>query len=375
MPNLRMLPPSGRPQLPKASFEALIRPLGINLQSYPLVVAGLRGYFTPELHPGAANVRGIYDDALFLYAPAANLYRGFNANTDPSVVRRGQGNAAAKGIAALQPGVWNVYRFAIHGGRASQYEAICQRAGMVEVLRDGSPPYRDRGNFGINIHRGGRISTSSEGCQTIVPEQWGEFIGTAQAAGKQLFGAQWRERTIAYALLDQATYGGAETRPKPAANSRKAQALEFLETVIRPTLAQLQLASRPAELLLLGTAIVESGLVKRTQDGGGPARGLFQMEMATHDDIWRNYLAYRPALAERVRGFKRNPQADAEKELVENDAYACAMARVHYFRVPARLPPGGEVNELAHYWKDHYNTLRGKGTVERYVHDWHAVMG
>jgi len=54
--------------------------------------------------------------------------------------------------------------------------------------------------------------------------------------------------------------------------------------------------------LRLGTAIVESGLAKRTQDGGGPARGLFQMEMARHDDIWRNDLAYRPALAALVRG-------------------------------------------------------------------------
>jgi len=375
MPALRMLPASGRPQLPKASFEALIQPLGIDLQRYPLVVAGLRGYFAPELHPGTANVRGIYDDALFLYAPAAGLYAGFNGNTDPSAVRRGSGTGSAKGIASLRPGLWPAYRFAVHGGRASQYEAICQRAGMVEVMRDGIPPYLDRGHFGINIHRGGRISTSSEGCQTIVPEQWTEFIGTAQGAGRQLFGTHWRERTVAYALLDQATYSGAETRPRPATGSRKAQALEFLETVIRPTLAQLQLASRPAELLLLGTAIVESGLAKRTQDGGGPARGLFQMEMATHDDIWRNYLAYRPRLAERVRAFKRKADADAESELVENDAYACAMARVHYFRVPARLPPGGEVTELAHYWKDHYNTVRGKGTVERYVHDWHAVMG
>src|SRR5260221_162978 len=58
----------------------------------------------------------------------------------------------------------------------------------------------------------------------------------------------------------------------------------------------------PVELLL-GTALQESGLTYRVQLGGGPARGLFQMEPNTHDDIWDNFLKYRVPLATAVRAF------------------------------------------------------------------------
>ncbi|KAF0118141.1 MAG: hypothetical protein FD149_866 [Rhodospirillaceae bacterium] len=72
----------------------------------------------------------------------------------------------------------------------------------------------------------------------------------------------------------------------------------FVTTVIRPTLLHLGLHSPAAEALLLGTAIQESRLgTYLRQTGGGPALGVYQMEPATHEDIWTNFLAYRPDLA------------------------------------------------------------------------------
>ncbi|MFT9424981.1 MAG: hypothetical protein ABF570_07600, partial [Acetobacter syzygii] len=68
---------------------------------------------------------------------------------------------------------------------------------------------------------------------------------------------------------------------------------QFKALLVRPVLAQIGLAGAAAVPLVTGTALVESGLVWLRQNGGGPALGLWQMEPATHDDCWRNFLAFR----------------------------------------------------------------------------------
>ena len=66
----------------------------------------------------------------------------------------------------------------------------------VVVVRDGNPPYEHKGMFGINIHRGGVSTTSSLGCQTIVPSQWNEFIKLAKSEM-----AHYKQRVMPYCLL------------------------------------------------------------------------------------------------------------------------------------------------------------------------------
>ena len=143
---------------------------------------------------------------------------------------------------------------------------------------------------------------------------------------------------------------------------------QLRELIIIPTLMHLGLHSDNAVQLLLNTAKQESHLTYLTQLGNGPARGLWQMEPATHDDIWTNYLAYRDALADNVRvlaiGTKGVPDAD---QMVGNLFYACAMARIHYLRVPAILPHANDALAQALYWKEHYNTELGRGTVEEFM--------
>ncbi|MFC1712367.1 hypothetical protein ACFL6S_01795 [Candidatus Poribacteria bacterium] len=130
--------------------------------------------------------------------------------------------------------------------------------------------------------------------------------------------------------------------------------------------------------LLLGTAAVESHLVHRRQFGGGPARGLCQMEPNTARDIFENYLQYR---AERFRGLVRTwldteedvqfrvPSYDElERDLEAYDDFAFAMARIHYLRVPDSIP--NTISEQAAYWKEFYNTSAGAGTVEKYMEAW-----
>ncbi len=141
---------------------------------------------------------------------------------------------------------------------------------------------------------------------------------------------------------------------------------QFRELVIRPTLAGLELGSPAAETLLLGTALTESGLVYLTQHGGGPARGVYQIEPATHDDLGDNWLAFRPTWWSALDRFLA-PRPGRHDQLVCNLAYATAVARLIYYRRPEPLPHAEDLAGLAHYWKDHFNTSAGKGRPEDFV--------
>ena len=72
------------------------------------------------------------------------------------------------------------------------------------MIRDGSPPCPDTGYFGVNIHRGGTSTTSSEGCQTLPPAQWPAFIAAAQDQARRVQGGKWKRVTIPYALIEGA---------------------------------------------------------------------------------------------------------------------------------------------------------------------------
>ncbi|MBK7900721.1 MAG: hypothetical protein KA603_01140 [Azonexus sp.] len=198
-----LLPASGRPKITEAELLALLaKQPKLELSDFPLAVIGLRGYYANTMGATPNNERSIYDDAIVLYVPNLNLFQAFNGNTDPSSYREGSGFVeGTRGMAVLQPGVWPCYRFDIHGGKRP-HPAICQRAGPVRVLRDGSPPYDHVGNFGINIHKGGNFSTSSHGCQTLPPGQWDEFIAAAHDAGDRLFGRDRDRQNLLYVLID-----------------------------------------------------------------------------------------------------------------------------------------------------------------------------
>ena len=76
---------------------------------------------------------------------------------------------------------------------------------------------------------------------------------------------------------------------------------QFRANIIEPALTVLELDSVAAQELLLGTAVQESRITYLRQLGNGPALGLFQMEPATHNDIWDNFLEYKPELAKKTR--------------------------------------------------------------------------
>jgi len=151
------------------------------------------------------------------------------------------------------------------------------------------------------------------------------------------------------------------------------------EYVVKPALARLGMWSAAAEQLVVGTGLVESQYqhLDQTTPGAGPAYGPWQMERLTHDDIWVNYL---PGQASAMRdmllmmsGVARDPKTVPRSYIPPittlhwNLMYGAAMCRVHYRRVPAKLPDADDVLAMAAYWKQWYNTPAGKGTIAKAI--------
>lgn len=156
---------------------------------------------------------------------------------------------------------------------------------------------------------------------------------------------------------------------------------QLREYVVRPALERCELWSEAAENLVLGTGLVESEYkyVDQTTAGPGPAYGFWQMEEPTYIDIWRNYLLHQPGkLTDALRGMvgpsdrvTRVPTGTLAMTVPHittlhgNLFYAAAMCRVHYRRVKHTLPPATDAQGLAAYWKQHYNTVLGAGTIAK----------
>lgn len=145
-----------RPTIDPEAVAAYLERAGVDLAKERVVVLGVRGGVVGE------NKIGIYDDTLVVVTEA--LCEAFHGNTDPSHEVEGEAN--------LICGLWR-YRPGIHHiDKPTAYPAFVQ-AGPVTVAR--WQRGRDTGRFGINIHRGGANTTTSEGCQTILRSEWDEF--------------------------------------------------------------------------------------------------------------------------------------------------------------------------------------------------------
>lgn len=146
------------------------------------------------------------------------------------------------------------------------------------------------------------------------------------------------------------------------------------EHVVRPALVAVELHSDAAENLVMGTAAQESHLEYLVQLEGGPAQGLFQMEPVTYDDIWTNYLQHRNAIAFRIRrAIYTSDGVPPVRRLVWDLRFAAIMCRIHYLRKKEPLPDANDVWALGRYWKEHYNTHMGKGTVQEFVDNYRRV--
>ena len=122
--------------------------------------------------------------------------------------------------------------------------------------------------------------------------------------------------------------------------------------------------------LVYGTALAETGLRDLEQERG-PALGFWQMEPATHDDIWENYLKYDSALRTTLINVcaLRDPYnyEPPNHPLIFNLRYGCAMCMIHYHRYLKTIPT--DLKGQAEAWLKTYNR-GGKGSIEHYLETW-----
>jgi hypothetical protein len=166
---------------------------------------------------------------------------------------------------------------------------------------------------------------------------------------------------LSVSTVDVALNHGHVASPKVFTDMIEKQQLRELITKI---LKEVDYYSPEAVELMMMTAAVESRLGSYLRQVDGPALGIFQMEPGTELDIWHNYLKYRDGLSEMVANYSVGFRKD---ELEWNLAYQIIMTRIHYFRVPQALPPVDDITGMAWYWKKHYNSKLGKGTVDKAV--------
>lgn len=143
---------------------------------------------------------------------------------------------------------------------------------------------------------------------------------------------------------------------------------QFQEHIIDPPLKAIGLYSVNASNLLLGTALVESNLIYLKQLHEGPALGLFQMEPNTLKDICERYLLREDKKELLSRASVYFTDQPFEDQLLGNLHFSVIMARIRYYMVPEKIPE--TIEDQALYWKEYYNTIQGKGTVNDYLTKW-----
>lgn len=156
----------------------------------------------------------------------------------------------------------------------------------------------------------------------------------------------------------------------------KAQLIDLVED----TLIEMALYSDEAKDLVLGTIAQESHFGTYIKQIKGPAKGIAQIEPYTHDDMWENFIRYKEDIqaylfsitSARSRKTYEGHQLPDASELVWNLKYSIAMCRVFYLRRPEPIPK--DLVGQAEYYKLHYNTNRGKATVEEYIKNYRRFV-
>lgn len=152
----------------------------------------------------------------------------------------------------------------------------------------------------------------------------------------------------------------------------------LLDYIIEPVLARMgdKYNTKAARQLLLATAAQESHCGSFFKQVKGPALGIYQFEEWVVDDLYTNYLNYRPDRKALIDEFL-SPAEQGELALMGvlgNTHYATAIARMQYFRQPEKMPEFDDFDAMWSYYKKYWNTEEGKATKEEFYYNWNRYV-
>lgn len=155
-------------------------------------------------------------------------------------------------------------------------------------------------------------------------------------------------------------------------------AQQLHDHIIKPTLEYMggNYDSKNARMLLLATAAIESKCGYYIKQVGGIALGIWQMEPATHKDIYRECDALKTVgivetkTYDLLQSLKISAYMPGKSAMIASPMYACAMARLKYSMDIEQLPDYDDINAIYRYYKRIYNTEAGASTMKKFVDAW-----
>lgn len=135
--------------------------------------------------------------------------------------------------------------------------------------------------------------------------------------------------------------------------------------IIRPTLQEMgeKFYSENAVQLLLMTCAAETQMgtylrqgLKYLDDGKARARGIYQMEPATHDDV-KHRFDWNSIVQDEyfISLYGKQYFMECDKDVLIFDLkYATIMARAKYYLIPEKLPDIDDTEGMAHYYSKYW---------------------
>ena len=117
-----------------------------------------------------------------------------------------------------------------------------------------------------------------------------------------------------------------------------------------------------AKEMIIETAIAETGLGQIEDKTIGAGMGLTQFDEFPFNDIKTRTMKLRPQIQ---KDLKIDISLVNWDDLRFNPFLSLLFTRLHYWLKGSPIP--ATIEERAKYWKLHYNTVQGKGTVEHYL--------
>lgn len=150
--------------------------------------------------------------------------------------------------------------------------------------------------------------------------------------------------------------------------------------IIMPVLNYLNLKEdrEVATNLLLGTAAQETHMGLHLHQLKGPALGIYQIEQTTYEDLFKSVFPRYSLTAAKIDALKGPFYIYKQfgiHPLIGDLYYQTAIARMIYYRWPAPLPTDSKPLNLAHYYKNWFNSGEGKATPSQFVENYRKYVG